>query len=242
MLLVVILSRWVCFSPSTMASFHRQCCWFFVFVFGGGLLIAHECDHSFESLITYELLCWKTILLPYTPPRKPFSGLVLCSGNDAVDGDRSCSDTAPLFPLLAAGGPPVKNRPGSLYDGAALIVPEYGNTWGIWLPPCCVHHVQVAVHATTSWKQSHTPNLFFQTDKSIRRGRQFRKCVRLHRMIAASPQAGATAPPRRWQDPPKFTYRSSGCESPVDCYILRFLRHSSSQMSVTAPSNCCFSS
>ena len=32
------------------------------------------------------------------------------------------------------------------------------------------------------------------------------------------------------------TGRSSGCGSPVDCYILSFLRHSSSHMSATAPS------
>ena len=79
------------------------------------------------------------IVAIYPPPRNPASGLVLCSGNDAIDGGRSCSHTAPLLPLLAVGGPPVKFRPGSLYDGAALIVPEDGNTRGIWRPPCCVH-------------------------------------------------------------------------------------------------------
>ena len=62
------------------------------------------------------------------PPRKPDSGLVLCSEDDAVDGDWYRSDTAPISPILPAGGPPVKNRPGSLYDGAALIAPEDGNT------------------------------------------------------------------------------------------------------------------
>ena len=49
---------------------------------------------------------------PYTPHRKPASGLVLCSGDDAVNVDRCCSDITPLSPLLAAGGPPVKNWPG----------------------------------------------------------------------------------------------------------------------------------
>ena len=73
------------------------------------------------------------------PPRKPASGLVLCSGDDAVDGDRSCSDTTPLSHILAAGGPPVKKTPGSLYDGAALIAPEGGNTCRIWRPPRCGH-------------------------------------------------------------------------------------------------------
>ena len=68
------------------------------------------------------------ILLPYTPPWKPASVLVLCSGDNAAYVDWSCSDTAPLSPLLAAGVPPVKIRPGSLHDGAALIAPEDGNT------------------------------------------------------------------------------------------------------------------
>ena len=71
------------------------------------------------------------ILLPYTPPRNPASGLVICSDDDAIDGDQSCSNTTTLSPLLSAVGPPVKKFPGSLYDGAALIAPEDGNTCGI---------------------------------------------------------------------------------------------------------------
>ena len=73
------------------------------------------------------------------PPRKPSSGLVLCSDDDAVDVDRYCSHTASLSPILAAGGPPVKIRPGSLYDGAALIAPEGGNTRMTWRPLRCGH-------------------------------------------------------------------------------------------------------
>ena len=88
-----------------------------------GFLIAHECDRSLEVLLRYELLCWAIILLPYTPPRKPAYGLVLCSGDDTVDGDWSCSETAPLSPILAAGSPPIKICPGSLYNGDSLIVP-----------------------------------------------------------------------------------------------------------------------
>ena len=42
------------------------------------------------------------------PPWKPASGLVLCSGNVAIDDDRSCSDTAPLSLLLADGSPAVE--------------------------------------------------------------------------------------------------------------------------------------
>ena len=86
-----------------------------------------------------KLLYWAIILSPYTPPRKPTSGLVLCSGDDVINGDWYCSDTAPLSPLIAASGPPVKICPGSLYDGAALIAPEDGNNLGIWRPPCCGH-------------------------------------------------------------------------------------------------------
>ena len=108
-------------------------------LFFGCFLIAHECDHSFGSLLTYELLCWAMILLPYNPPWKPDYGIVLCSCNNAVDGDQSCSDIAPLSPLIANGVPPVKNSTGSLYDGAALIAPEGGNTYGIWRPPRFVH-------------------------------------------------------------------------------------------------------
>ena len=100
--------------------------------FGGGVVrIAHECDHSLGSLLTYELLCSAIIFLPYNPPQKPASGLVLCGGYDAINGDRSCSNTTHLSPLLAAGGPPIKSCPRSLYDGAMLIVTEDGNTRGI---------------------------------------------------------------------------------------------------------------
>ena len=69
-------------------------------------------------------------------------GLVLCSGDDAVDGNRYCSNTVPLSSFIAAGGPPVKNCLGSLYDGAALIVPERGNTRGNWRSPHCGHRRQ----------------------------------------------------------------------------------------------------
>ena len=99
-----------------------------IFCFFWGFLIDHECDHSLGSLLTYELLFWAITLSPYTPPREPDSGLVLYSGDDALDGDWYCSDTAPLPPLLAAGGPPVKILPGSLYGSAVLIAPEDGNT------------------------------------------------------------------------------------------------------------------
>ena len=107
--------------------------------FLGGFLIVHECDHSFGSLLTSELLCWAIIFSPYTPPQKPAYGLVLCSGDNTVNGDRSCSDSAPLSPLLTDSGPLVKIRSVSLYDGATLIAPEDGNTRRIWRPPRCGH-------------------------------------------------------------------------------------------------------
>ena len=59
-------------------------CYFFL----KGFLISHECDLSFGSLLTSELLFWAIILSTYTPPQKSASGLVLCSGYDAVDDDR----------------------------------------------------------------------------------------------------------------------------------------------------------
>ena len=93
--------------------------------------------HSYSFLHT-TYFAEEIILLPYTPHWEAASGLVLYSGDDAVDGKRSCSD-APLSPLLSACGPPVKIIPGSLYDGAALIAPEDGNTRGIWRPPRCGH-------------------------------------------------------------------------------------------------------
>ena len=48
----------------------------------------------------------------YNPPQEPASVLVLCSGNNAVYGDRYFSNTAPISHLLAVGGPPVNNWSG----------------------------------------------------------------------------------------------------------------------------------
>ena len=97
-----------------MESFHRHCCWFLFFGFFLGFLISHECDHSFRLLLTSELLWWSIILSSYTPPWNPASGLVICSIDYAAGGDWSFSCTACLSHLLANGGPPVKNRPGSI--------------------------------------------------------------------------------------------------------------------------------
>ena len=52
-----------------------------------------------------------------------------------------------------------------------------------------------------------SPNRLFRTDESIGSGRQFQKCSRLHRAIAASPKDGATSPPRRWQDLPALHWQ-----------------------------------
>ena len=144
LLLLVILSQIVFFSPSMMALFHRHHCWLLFFGYFLGFLIAHECDHSFGLLLTSELLFWAIIFSPYTPPWKPAYVLVIYSGNNTVDGDQYCSVTAPISSLLATDGPPVKNGLGSIIrrrrpDGAALIVPKGRNTCGIcrrW--DCCL--------------------------------------------------------------------------------------------------------
>ena len=145
---LVILSWWVCFSLSKMVFFTVNVDCYFLGYFSG-FLIAHECEHSLGLLFTYKLLFWAIILSPYTPPWKPASGLVLCSFDDAVYGDWSFSETSPLSPLLAAGVPPVKIRPGSLYDGAALIAPEDGNTRGIWRPHLKSHKISTSKYEPT---------------------------------------------------------------------------------------------
>ena len=61
------MSWWYCFPPSTMVLFQCHCFYcFFCFFFG--FLIAHECDHSFGSLITSELLCWSDHIFAIYPP------------------------------------------------------------------------------------------------------------------------------------------------------------------------------
>ena len=79
------------------------------------------------------------MLSPYTPSRNPDSVLTLCSGDDAIRVNRSCSYTAPLSNLLTTGGPPLQNRPGLVYNGASLILSEGKKTRGIWRPPRCGH-------------------------------------------------------------------------------------------------------
>ena len=92
MLLLVILSRWVCFSPSTMVSFHHHCCWLLFYFFIFGFLISHECDHSFGSLLTSKLLSWAIILSPYTPPL----------GSLLVDSFSAVATTSPMATDIAA--------------------------------------------------------------------------------------------------------------------------------------------
>ena len=46
------------------------------------------------------------------PPWKPDSGIILCSDENADDVEQYCIGTAPLPPLISAGGPPVKNWTG----------------------------------------------------------------------------------------------------------------------------------
>ena len=63
-----------------------------------GFLIAHECDHSFWSLLTSELLCWEIILLPYTP----LGSLILDLSYAVVTTPSMATDlvaTTDLYPL-----------------------------------------------------------------------------------------------------------------------------------------------
>ena len=117
------------------------------------------------------------IVAIYIPPQKSASGPVLCSGDDAIDGDRSCSNTTPLLPLLVAGGPPVKIHPGSLYGGAVQIAPEDGNTRGIERPPRCGHQFSgCRLHCNRLEIEAYTRSIL-PTNRSIGSGRQFRKLV-----------------------------------------------------------------
>ena len=97
-----------------MAWFYRPCCLLFFLGRLLGFLIAHECDHSFGSLLPSKLIFWAIIFCPYDPPWKPASVLFLCSGNGAADGNQSCRGTTPISYLLASGDPPVKKWQGSI--------------------------------------------------------------------------------------------------------------------------------
>ena len=58
LLLLVIQSQWVCFSPSTiMASYHHHRCWLFFVVVFICFLLADEFNHSLGSLVILEILC-----------------------------------------------------------------------------------------------------------------------------------------------------------------------------------------
>ena len=137
MLPPVILSRQVCSSPSTMVSFHRHRCW--LLFLGGGFFIAHECDHWFGSLITSKLIFWSNHIVAMYPPRNLASGLVLYSGYNTINNNWSCSDTAPISPLLAVGGPPVKKQPGPIIWQRRAYIFRRWETRRTWFPPCCGH-------------------------------------------------------------------------------------------------------
>ena len=172
------------------------------------------------------------------PPWKSASGLVLCSGDDAVDCDRYCSNTAPLSPW----------RPTRQNSSRIIILRRHADsarrwdTCGIWRPPCCGHHWPGCHPCRNRLVTEAYPESIFPDGKIIGSGMQLRKRGRLHGAIAASPRAGATVPRRRWQDLPKCTDRSSGCGSPVDYYILRFLYNLFSQIIATATSDLLFPS
>ena len=92
--------------------------------------------------------------------------------------------------------PTCKKIPGSLYDGAALIAPEYGNTCGIWRPPCCGHgwsgcRPRRNLLATEAYPQS------ILTD-----GQKYREWKAIPKV--RPPSRGDSAPP-----PPGRGYRST---------------------------------
>ena len=185
-----------------------------------GFLIAHEYDHSLGSLLTYEVLCWAIILLPYTPPRKPASGLVLCIGVDCIDGNQSFRDIAPLSPLLAAAAHLSKYFQDHYTTTPRWYCHKVGTPSEFGVHLVVAIDGQVVAHAAPAWRQRHTPNPLFRTDKSIGSGRQFRKCSCLHRAIAASPQAVDTAPSRRCQDPTVFHWQFQWLW--ISCWLLYF--------------------
>ena len=96
---------------------------------------------------------------------------------------------------------------------------------------------QVVVQATTALQQRHILNPFFRQDASIGSGSKWLKCSCINRGISASQWDGLPLSPIDNKILRRRTDRSSGCVSPVDFYIFRFLCHSSSQISVTAPSD-----
>ena len=233
---LVALSRWVCFSPSKMASFHRHRCWllsFGVFCF----LIAHECDQHPNYFDEWSYCCH------ISPPWNPASGLVIYSGDDAVDVNRYCSDTAPLYPLLAAGGPLVKNWLGSIIRRRrANIARGWEHPWDL--------------ASTLLW-----PSTFRLLSMPQPLGDRVISPIDYSGPTQVSGMEGnseSSSVFMGWSRPPpgpglplrpgggKICWRctdgSSGYGSPVDCYFLIFLHHSSPQMSATAPSVRCFPS
>ena len=53
------------FSPSTMVLFYRHHCWLLYFEVSLSFLLTDDCDRSFRSLLTSELIFWAILLSPY---------------------------------------------------------------------------------------------------------------------------------------------------------------------------------
>ena len=146
MTILVILSWWVCFLSAQwcFSSVNVVDCYFFGYFLG--FPIAHECDHSLELMLTYKLLCWAIILSSYTPSEACFWTRTLqwrWRRRWWLILQWHCTS----IPLCCCWHPTRQNsswiiilrwlvdsaiRPGSLYDGTALIAPDYGNTCGLW--------------------------------------------------------------------------------------------------------------
>ena len=112
LILLFIISWWVCLYPSTMASLHCHCRQLFFLVNWSSfphcpwaLPIGCIAAYTPKTFLSDHIVAIHS-------PWNPASGLVLCSSDDAVDGKQSWFGTAPLPPLLSAGVPPVKKWPG----------------------------------------------------------------------------------------------------------------------------------
>ena len=219
MLLLVILSLQVCFSPSTMASFHCHRCWLFFRFFWFPHCpwvwpLIWIADYIWTTLLSNHIVAiyppseaffWTRSLQWQLPRRwrpilqrhRTSIPYYCCWWTTRQTFSRVDNMMAPRWYCQKVGTP--------AGSGVHLVVAIAG---------------QVFIHATTAWRQRHNPNQFLRTDKIIGSGRQWRKWSRLHRTIAVSPPTGATAPPRRWQDPTALHWQVQWLWIP--CWMLYF--------------------
>ena len=169
-------------------------------------------------------------------PRKHDSGLVLCIGDDAFDGDRCCGDTAPLSLLLVVGGPSVKKFPGS------IIRHRRADSFKRWEHPWDL--VSTLLWPSTAILFS-TPQLLCDIGIPTINSYGWTKVSGVKRNSESEavftgqyqppPSLGLPFRPGGDKILQRCNDRYSGFGSVVDFYILRFLCYYSSQMSATAP-------